>query len=212
MAVNKLALLALLAMSPASMAATLSKRVVGGSEATPGEYPYLVGLMDRQRSVRVQCGATLLDSKSVMTAAHCLLNGTEFLGPQHLRIRAGTLSLVSGGIESNVTRYVVHPGYDKETNENDLAILKLVDAIKEDLPNIKYTGIAGLADEGSDPAVNETVIVTGCGGPLISKSSGKVIGVVSHGAEEDCNAPNTYGAYTRVANYLSFIKEHMEQE
>ena len=44
-------------------------RIVGGSKAAPGEYPWMVGL---ERGGSLFCGGSLISSGWVLTAAHCI--------------------------------------------------------------------------------------------------------------------------------------------
>lgn len=52
-------------------AATINKRIKGGEDAKEGEFPFLVRLNYNQPT-RL-CGGSLLDSTTVLTAAHCLV-------------------------------------------------------------------------------------------------------------------------------------------
>ena len=45
-------------------------RIVGGEETEVSEYPWQAGLVDKGSS-KVWCGGSLLNSKWVLTAAHC---------------------------------------------------------------------------------------------------------------------------------------------
>lgn len=76
-----------LAAAPA-LAVTASKRVVGGSPAAPGEFPFIVDILKNREQV---CGGSLLDSRHIITAAHCSRDwdGTP-LEPATFQIRAGS--------------------------------------------------------------------------------------------------------------------------
>lgn len=61
-----------------------SVNIVGGTAATAGEFPFIVSL---QRSGSHFCGGSLLDSRTVVTAAHCTQGQTA----SALTVRAGSL-------------------------------------------------------------------------------------------------------------------------
>jgi trypsin len=76
--------------SPGSSAAP-SPRIIGGSNATQGEFPYQV-LLDLDGA---ECGGSILDSIHIVTAAHCV-EDINFDYPQI--IKPTTISLAYGGV------------------------------------------------------------------------------------------------------------------
>lgn len=50
---------------------TIRKRIVGGIEASVGDYPWIAALTDE--SGTTFCGGTLINNKIVLTAAHCMV-------------------------------------------------------------------------------------------------------------------------------------------
>lgn len=79
---------ALLILSVFSLArATPLARIVGGRDALPNEFPYMVSLTWFTTSTQAthhNCGGTILNERWVLTAAHCLLNTNG-----HYIVRAG---------------------------------------------------------------------------------------------------------------------------
>ncbi|CZT08527.1 related to trypsin precursor [Rhynchosporium graminicola] len=77
-----------LAFTPFNLAAPspskIDARVAGGSLSKPGEFPFFVAT---QRNGLYQCGGTLLNAHTVLTAAHCSINNP----PANLTIRAGSM-------------------------------------------------------------------------------------------------------------------------
>lgn len=100
-------------------------RIVGGSPAEKNEFPWQVSLqfVSNWYSYHI-CGATVVDQRWVLTAAHCTHNmKTDQLlavaGEHHLKRRHGDEQ--SRSIET----IVEHPQYNVETQEYDIALLKL---------------------------------------------------------------------------------------
>ena len=52
-----------------AVAATINKRIIGGEVAKEGEFPFIVRL--HYEDPTIICGGSLLDSTTVVTAAHC---------------------------------------------------------------------------------------------------------------------------------------------
>ncbi|XP_057568090.1 kallikrein-7-like [Hippopotamus amphibius kiboko] len=87
--------------------------ILNGSKCPTGFQPWQVALLEGNQ---LQCGGVLVNEQWVLTAAHCRLSaynvhmGSEQLG-RGWKIRA--------------TKSFRHPGYSKQTYDNDLMLVKL---------------------------------------------------------------------------------------
>ncbi|XP_071959544.1 uncharacterized protein [Antedon mediterranea] len=93
-------------------------RIVGGTDADPGKWPWIVSLQSYFGSHI--CGGTLLNRTWVMTAAHCL-------GSVH-SVLLGTIDLYEPSVfreEIEVVGVYSHPEYNPTTLTNDIALLRL---------------------------------------------------------------------------------------
>uniref|UniRef100_A0A8B9MGK9 Peptidase S1 domain-containing protein n=2 Tax=Accipiter nisus TaxID=211598 RepID=A0A8B9MGK9_9AVES len=99
-------------------------RVVGGTAARPGEWPWQVSLQLRGKHF---CGGTLVTPQWVLSAAHCFQgpNGS-WAEPREWRAVVGRLRLQeTGGQERTVVEVVVHEGYRRVEGGHDLALARL---------------------------------------------------------------------------------------
>lgn len=97
--------------------------VVGGHNATE-QYDWMASL---QRAGQHSCGASLIDQRWVLTAAHCVQDAK----PADLGLRIGSPDRTKGGTEAGVAKIVVHPDYAKRNPNGDLALLELDRAVPE---------------------------------------------------------------------------------
>merc|ERR1712154_330188 len=102
-----------------------SQRIVGGTEARQGAWPWAV-ILGRSSFGRFQvmCGGTLLDEDTILTAAHCF----DQSGINMVRLGDHDITTNSDGatpVDVSVGRTIVHPGWDSNTLDNDIAIVKL---------------------------------------------------------------------------------------
>ncbi|XP_007899168.1 coagulation factor VII isoform X1 [Callorhinchus milii] len=100
-------------------------RIVGGSAAFRGEFPWQALLTEEGKAI---CGAVLLNRQWVATAAHCLFKG-------HIRKPIERLQIIVGehkqseeeGSEQrrNLSEAIDHENFNKKTIDHDIAVLKL---------------------------------------------------------------------------------------
>ncbi|XP_027871972.1 transmembrane protease serine 6 isoform X3 [Xiphophorus couchianus] len=101
-----------------------STRIVGGSDASEGEWPWQTSLQVRGTHI---CGGALISSQWVASAAHCFYDDSVY-SPSVWTVYLGKLLLNrSSSIEevARVQQIHLHQYYDSETHDYDLALLKL---------------------------------------------------------------------------------------
>ncbi len=118
-----LALAALVLALPAQ--ARDGQRIVGGSYAAQGAWPMQVSLT-KSSDDQHDCGGTLISSRWVLTAAHCVHDILATYPPSHFQVISGTNRLGDySGRRSGVLRIIEHPAYNTSTHDNDVALLEL---------------------------------------------------------------------------------------
>jgi len=103
-------------------------RIVGGWEVSPeGKYPFMVGLVQRKNdNYNGQfCGASIIGPKWVLTAAHCV----EGASPSQFDVLVGAHDLKTDGTRVRVASSTMHPNYNADTTNNDIALIELQEAV-----------------------------------------------------------------------------------
>ncbi|XP_058118381.1 trypsin-3-like [Anopheles ziemanni] len=95
-------------------------RIVGGSDATIENHSYLVSL---RRLHKHTCGGAILNTRTILTAAHCVYYPE--LEPSDFEVRAGSTYRNEGGQLVAVSEIHSHPDYNDWTLEWDISVLKL---------------------------------------------------------------------------------------
>eukprot|EP00058_Branchiostoma_floridae_P003213 XP_002588701.1 hypothetical protein BRAFLDRAFT_287422 [Branchiostoma floridae] len=183
-------------------AAQAEDRIVGGSQASAGEFPYQVSLQD---NIGHFCGGTLLNSRWVLSAAHCQES------PNRLSIVAGEwdLSRNEGHEQTrSVARVIVHPNYNDNTLNHDIMLIEVSS------PFNLNSWVSPVSVPTSMVSVGTTLTVTGWGNTLSSGTNypDKLQKVdVPYISRSDCNAASAYdGEITAnmfCAGYMSGGKD-----
>ncbi|XP_041118803.1 vitamin K-dependent protein C-like isoform X2 [Polyodon spathula] len=231
--------------------------VAGGQKGKKGQSPWQALILNA--SGRFHCGGVLIDHSWVLTAAHCVQDGTKFsvrLGDYERRRFEDT------EITIPVSEVVCHANHDKDTADNDIALLRLqtpVTYTKFIVPvclpqrnlaeqmlmrngtNVTVTGWGrerenstsyssalnfieiplALREQCAELMLNpltDNMLCAGVlggskdacsgdsGGPMVTKFKRYwfLVGLVSWG--EGCGRMDKLGVYTKVSNYLEWIK------
>jgi len=130
--------------------------IVGGMNADPTKYPFYV-------QMKRGCGASLLSSDTIITAAHCLYTDDESLLVYVSAYNSGV------GIKRMVTSMGFHPKYRQANSAYDLAVLKLdipITSIEpvvlnndDDLPQTDFPySIVGMGSVDADSSIGHTTL------------------------------------------------------
>ncbi|XP_042249305.1 serine protease 27-like [Thunnus maccoyii] len=135
--------------------APLNTKIVGGEDAAAGAWPWQASLHSNGRHF---CGGSLINNQWILTAAHCFPS-TSTLGLQVYLGRENQQSLNPNEVSRTVSQVITHPNYDSNTNDNDIALLRLSSTV--DFTN--YIRPVCLAAAGSVFGAGTTCWVTGWG-------------------------------------------------
>ncbi|XP_037042005.1 chymotrypsin-2-like [Bradysia coprophila] len=116
----------------------VQSRIVGGSTAQDGDFPYQVSLRNPAHNAHF-CGGSIISPNWILTAAHCVSG----MGPSSIFVVVGTNSLSSGGIGYGVSEIRSHVSYNPINNVNDIAVLRINGVISYG-PKVQSVGLAAL--------------------------------------------------------------------
>jgi len=137
-----LALITLVNRTPTTIAAavhadddtlSLSRRIVNGIDAEDGDWPWFTSIRNTPDwGGKHFCGGTLIRPDVVATAAHCMVGERA----EKLQINVGShvLSDANSGELFNVVAFKIHENYNKDTLENDIAIIRLSQCVVGVIP------------------------------------------------------------------------------
>ncbi|KAG4079873.1 hypothetical protein HA402_015004 [Bradysia odoriphaga] len=103
--------------------------ITGGIEANKNSWPWHAAIFHVIRSnIAYKCGGTVLNSNSVLTAAHCVFENDQTIATNRVLVHLGKHKLrvfESGTQEFQVFNIIVHSHYNESDYSNDIAIIRL---------------------------------------------------------------------------------------
>ena len=144
-AIAALVLMLTALVQPVAARPTPDPKIVGGEPADFGEYPFMVALLFEPTAgndfQKQYCGGSLIASKWVLTAAHCVdfLNSADEVAVAvdrtHLNSTEGTRRAVKA--------FYIHPDWDPNALSPDVALLEL----KQPVTGVTPIRLASAADD-----------------------------------------------------------------
>ncbi|XP_043485155.1 chymotrypsin-2-like isoform X2 [Leptopilina heterotoma] len=101
----------------------MDPKIVGGSLAKEGQFPYQVSLRKNNKHF---CGGSIINENWILTAAHCLTGFND----SNIDVVAGTNTLDEGGVFYKSKKIIPHPNYSSILIRNDLGLIQLEKAIE----------------------------------------------------------------------------------
>lgn len=123
-------------------------KIIGGTKSAFGAWPSTVALLNADTIRKVEsgtatypsgelipksyanyqaqfCGASLIDSKWILTAAHCLVDNGVTKKAEKINVLVGASNLIGGGTRKTIKKVIIHPDFNEQTADNDIALLEL---------------------------------------------------------------------------------------
>uniref|UniRef100_A0A8W7PE36 trypsin n=1 Tax=Anopheles coluzzii TaxID=1518534 RepID=A0A8W7PE36_ANOCL len=162
-------------------------RIVGGFEINVSDTPYQVSL---QYINSHRCGGSVLNSKWVLTAAHC----TDGLQAFTLSVRLGSSRHASSGTVENVARIVQHPKYNEYNTDYDYALLEL----ESELTFSDVVQPVALPEQDEAVDAGTMTIVSGWGSTKSAAESNAILRAanVPTVGQEECREAYSHDAIT----------------
>jgi secreted trypsin-like serine protease len=105
--------------------AQIGPDIIGGEVADEGQFPHQIALLENLLGIKfLSCGGSIISSKYVITAAHCVVGQY----PSLIYIRAGETDLLSASgneQEFRAKTLIPHPNFSYDDFTNDIAIIEI---------------------------------------------------------------------------------------
>lgn len=144
-------------VQPVGAGRTPDPRIIGGEPTGVGEYPFMVALLLEPRGGtdfdKQYCGASLIASRWVLTAAHCV----DFVeSAADLSVVAARTNLDSNqGVRRAVKAFYIHPDFDPNLLSPDVALIEL----KQPITGVTPIRLAGASDDRLEAAGTPLTVI-----------------------------------------------------
>jgi len=129
-----------------------STRIVGGTEATDGQFPSAITLQSGA-GTSLFCGGSILNQNWALTAAHCIDGRTSVWVRYNTRITGSN----AGGKAILSSRIIKHESYNSNTIINDVGLIQLSEPFE-----LGQTNAAAVTLATTEP-VSGTMVAVGWG-------------------------------------------------
>merc|ERR1711981_442828 len=134
-------------------------KIVGGTEASPGEFPHQIALLRGGVGGSLMCGGSLVGENMVVTAGHCC----DGQSASRLGVRVGNHHLYKDDPDQAdiaVSKVMLHEDYDSWTINNDICLLELESSA---VFGSAVIGAIGLPADGEEYSAGTICTVSGWG-------------------------------------------------
>lgn len=114
--------------NPAGCGIKNERRIVGGNEATPNEWPWAVFLIIQTNAGSSFCGGSVITNRAVLTAAHCV-EGSVRRVTVHFGCHRSTRSDCDRIMTVSAPNVRRHPSYRNVASGRDVAVIRLPETL-----------------------------------------------------------------------------------